>query len=103
MVPPRRAGGPAGERTCKQDLDGSREVSARLETATGLRAGGELLAGLGGAGRLVARLKDLIFSEGWRRGLGVGGKDEVKTLERYCRLAGRGWGRGLCLKTVADT
>ena len=67
MVLPRRAGGPAGERICKQDLDGSGEVSAKLETATGLRAGGEL-AGLGGAGRLVARLKDLIFSEGWRRG-----------------------------------
>lgn len=73
-------------------------MSARSETATGLRDRGELLTGLGEAGRLVAGLKDLIFSEGWRRGLGgVGGKDEVKTLERYWR------GGKLCLKIVADT
>lgn len=61
---------PSWGETCKQDSDGSGEVSARSETATGLRGRGELLTGLGGAGRLVAGLKDLIFSEGWRRGLG---------------------------------
>lgn len=84
---------PSWGETCKQDLDAVGGSGCWIRNCDRIKGWGRASYPAGrGRKTGVARLKDLSFSEGTRRGLGmvVGGKDEVKTLEPYWRRRGLG-------------